>query len=221
MLILAETGRLPVDNPSGHFELAMIDESKGLEYSGRGAALVKWGGAMKFFVLLCIFLNVLVAPWGLATTRNPVVFAMSTAYMAVVMVLLLAGLYGAVRWATRKRKVHRGLVWDGGVRRLFPDMTYTATGFSNPVRVVFQAIFRPVAEEDARTRVGGHFRSALTRSQREPFAMDRLFLYPLVRAVRRAATLAARPHHSGRVNLYAATVLLTLLLVLILNLVRP
>ncbi len=66
MLIIAESGHIPVDNPAGHFELAMIDESKGLEYSGRGAALMKWGGAMKFFVLLCIFLNVLVAPWGLA-----------------------------------------------------------------------------------------------------------------------------------------------------------
>jgi len=66
MLILAEAGRIPVDNPSGHFELAMVDESKGLEYSGRGAALMKWGGSMKFFVLCCIFLNVVVTPWGLA-----------------------------------------------------------------------------------------------------------------------------------------------------------
>ena len=68
MLVIAESGRIPVDNPSGHFELAMIDESKGLEYSGRGAALMKWGVCMKFFVLLCIFLNVLVCPWGLAGT---------------------------------------------------------------------------------------------------------------------------------------------------------
>ncbi|MGH9342537.1 MAG: respiratory chain complex I subunit 1 family protein [Terriglobia bacterium] len=66
MLILAEGGKIPVDNPSGHSELAMIDESKGLEYSGRGAALMKWGGEMKFLVLACIFLNVLLAPWGLA-----------------------------------------------------------------------------------------------------------------------------------------------------------
>lgn len=66
MLILAEGGRIPVDSPSGTFELAMIDHSKGLEYSGRGAALMKWAGAMKLFVLICIFLNVLVTPWGLA-----------------------------------------------------------------------------------------------------------------------------------------------------------
>jgi formate hydrogenlyase subunit 4 len=44
----------------------MIEESKALEYSGRGAALMKWGGHMKLFVLMCVFLNVLVAPWGLA-----------------------------------------------------------------------------------------------------------------------------------------------------------
>lgn len=72
MLILAEGGRIPVDNPTGHFELAMIDESKGLEYSGRGAALMKWGGQMKFLVLACVFLNVLLAPWGLATGERPV-----------------------------------------------------------------------------------------------------------------------------------------------------
>jgi formate hydrogenlyase subunit 4 len=70
MLILAEKGRIPVDNPSGHFELAMIEESKDLEYSGRGAALMKWGGWMKFFVLMIVFLNVLVTPWGLASTVN-------------------------------------------------------------------------------------------------------------------------------------------------------
>ena len=70
MLILAEDGRIPVDNPSGQFELAMIDHSKSLEYSGRGAALMKWAGAMKFFVLVCIFLNVLVTPWGLAANTR-------------------------------------------------------------------------------------------------------------------------------------------------------
>jgi formate hydrogenlyase subunit 4 len=70
MLILAEAGRIPVDNPAGHFELAMIDESKSLEYSGTGMALMKWGGQMKFFVLICILLNVLVTPWGLASGRS-------------------------------------------------------------------------------------------------------------------------------------------------------
>lgn len=70
MIILAETGRIPVDNPSGHFELAMIDESKALEFSGRSAALIKYGGYMKFTVLAIIFLNVLTTPWGLASAGS-------------------------------------------------------------------------------------------------------------------------------------------------------
>jgi formate hydrogenlyase subunit 4 len=83
MLILAEGGRIPVDNPAGHFELAMIDESKSLEYSGRGFALMKWGGYMKMFVLICIFLNVLVTPWGLAADQN-----LAAVLLAVPVVLL-------------------------------------------------------------------------------------------------------------------------------------
>jgi formate hydrogenlyase subunit 4 len=83
MLILAEGGRIPVDNPTGHFELAMIDESKSLEFSGRGLALMKWGGQMKFFVLLCIFLNVLVSPWGLAAQQR-----LGAVLLAIPLVLL-------------------------------------------------------------------------------------------------------------------------------------
>jgi formate hydrogenlyase subunit 4 len=83
MLILAEGGRIPVDNPSGHFELAMIDESKSLEYSGRGMALMKWGGQMKLFVLSCIYLNVLVTPWGLAHDQ-----ALASVLLAIPLVLL-------------------------------------------------------------------------------------------------------------------------------------
>jgi len=83
MLILAEGGRIPVDNPTGHFELAMIDESKSLEYSGRGMALMKWGGQMKVFVLMCIFLNVLVAPWGLAAQQT-----LAAVLVAIPLVLL-------------------------------------------------------------------------------------------------------------------------------------
>jgi formate hydrogenlyase subunit 4 len=83
MLIIAETGSIPVDSPSGHFELAMVDESKVLEYSGRGAALMKWGSSMKSFVLFCIFLNVLVSPWGLASGQT-----ISDALLAVPLILL-------------------------------------------------------------------------------------------------------------------------------------
>jgi len=82
MVILAESGRIPVDNPSSTFELSMIEASRTLEYSGQELALMEWGGAMRFFVLLTILLNVLTSPWGLApdggTTVLTVLIAMGT-----------------------------------------------------------------------------------------------------------------------------------------------
>jgi len=88
MLILAEAGRIPVDNPTGHFELAMIDESKSLEYSGTGMALMKWGGQMKLLVLMCILLNVLVTPWGLAGGKG-----LADVLRAAPLVLLKVGIF--------------------------------------------------------------------------------------------------------------------------------
>ena len=91
MLILAEGGRIPVDNPSGHFELAMIEESRALEYSGQGAALMKWGGQMKLFVLMCILVNVLVTPSGLATQQNlgEVLLAIPLVLLKILVVVLV------------------------------------------------------------------------------------------------------------------------------------
>jgi formate hydrogenlyase subunit 4 len=65
MLVLAENGRIPIDNPSGTIEISMIEESRVLEYSGREYALVRWSGWMKLFLLSSIFMNVFVLPWGL------------------------------------------------------------------------------------------------------------------------------------------------------------
>ena len=61
---------------------------------------------------------------------------------------------------------------------MLPEMTYTATGFSNPVRVVFQAIFRPNIIEDTRQTVGVHFRTAIHRRRDETHLVDRLSFIP-------------------------------------------
>jgi formate hydrogenlyase subunit 4 len=70
LLILADEGRIPVDSAAGKVEIAMIGHSKDLEYSGTGAALMKWAGAMKLMILAIVFLNVLITPWGLAATTH-------------------------------------------------------------------------------------------------------------------------------------------------------
>jgi formate hydrogenlyase subunit 4 len=70
MLVLAENGRIPIDNPSGSIEISMIEEGRVLEYSGREYALVKWGSWMKLFLLSAIFMNVFVLPWGLGNATD-------------------------------------------------------------------------------------------------------------------------------------------------------
>lgn len=67
LLILVDTGRLPIENHGGHTEAAMIDEARLVEYAGADLALLKLGGSMKQFVLFVIFLNVLLLPWGMAS----------------------------------------------------------------------------------------------------------------------------------------------------------
>jgi formate hydrogenlyase subunit 4 len=64
IVMIAETGRLPVDNPATHLELTMIHEAMVLEYSGHYLALVEWAGAMKLFLFLALLAN-LFFPWGL------------------------------------------------------------------------------------------------------------------------------------------------------------
>src|SRR5215470_4849744 len=71
IVMLAETGRLPVDNPATHLELTMIHEAMTLEYSGRYLALIEWASAMKLFVFMTLLANLFV-PWGLAEATGPI-----------------------------------------------------------------------------------------------------------------------------------------------------
>ena len=65
IVIVAETGRLPVDNPATHLELTMVHEAMVLEYGGPRLALVEWASGMRLTVLLALLAN-LFLPWGIA-----------------------------------------------------------------------------------------------------------------------------------------------------------
>jgi formate hydrogenlyase subunit 4 len=78
IVMLAETGRLPVDNPSTHLELTMIHEAMILEYSGRYLALIEWASWLKLVVFMTLAAN-LFMPWGLATTPSVAGFAVAAA----------------------------------------------------------------------------------------------------------------------------------------------
>jgi hydrogenase-4 component B len=147
---------------------------------------------------------------------NPVVFAGAPTYLIIILIALLVITFLAVRWAVaRHRTVSRRVCWDGGIRRLLPEMTYTATGFSNPVRVIFQAIFRPTIVEDTRETVAEHFRTAIRREREEVHIVDRFVLQPFRRAALRFANGLATMHQ-GQLNAYITYGLLGLVVVLLL-----
>lgn len=67
IVTLAETGRLPVDNPATHLEVTMIHEAMVLEYSGRYLALIEWAAALKLLVFFSLLANLFV-PWGVTVS---------------------------------------------------------------------------------------------------------------------------------------------------------
>ena len=70
LVLIAETGRIPVDNPATHLELTMINEAMILEYSGPYLALIEWAASIKQLVLMTLMINVF-WPFGLSATWSP------------------------------------------------------------------------------------------------------------------------------------------------------
>jgi formate hydrogenlyase subunit 4 len=65
LVAIAETGRIPVDNPATHLELTMIHEAMILEYSGRYLALIEWASQIKLMLYGVLIANIFF-PWGIA-----------------------------------------------------------------------------------------------------------------------------------------------------------
>jgi len=54
LVVVAETGRQPVDNPDTHLELTMIHEGPLLEYAGRDLAYLQWAAAARHWLVLVL-----------------------------------------------------------------------------------------------------------------------------------------------------------------------
>jgi formate hydrogenlyase subunit 4 len=91
IVMLAETGRLPVDNPATHLELTMIHEAMVLEYSGHYLLLVEWAAAMKLFLFMTLLAN-LFLPWGMPVTAAPGTILLGLVVLAGKLAVLTVGL---------------------------------------------------------------------------------------------------------------------------------
>jgi formate hydrogenlyase subunit 4 len=93
LVAIAETGRVPVDNPATHLELTMIHEAMILEYSGRHLALIEWASQLKLMLYGVLIANIFF-PWGIAESFN----AQALAYglLAITGKLAVLGLFLAL-----------------------------------------------------------------------------------------------------------------------------
>ncbi len=66
MVAVAETGRIPVDNPATHLELTMLHEAMILEYGGRHLALIEWASQIKLMIYAVLIIDIFF-PWGIAS----------------------------------------------------------------------------------------------------------------------------------------------------------
>ncbi|HLF85521.1 MAG TPA: NADH-quinone oxidoreductase subunit H [Nitrospiria bacterium] len=91
LITLAETGRIPVDNPATHLELTMIHEAMILEYSGRHLGLIEWAGMMKLFLFASLGI-VAFLPWGIAGAGSLTAIPFAILLMAIKLTLVGTGL---------------------------------------------------------------------------------------------------------------------------------
>jgi formate hydrogenlyase subunit 4 len=75
IVAIAETGRIPVDNPDTHLELTMAHEGMLLEYSGRPLGLLLWGTHLKQLAILSLLAGLLF-PWGMARDLGALALAL-------------------------------------------------------------------------------------------------------------------------------------------------
>src|SRR6266567_2022682 len=71
IVVIAETGRVPADNPDTHLELTMIHEGMLLEYSGRPLGILLWASLLKQIVLFSLVAS-LFFPFGVAAAPSEI-----------------------------------------------------------------------------------------------------------------------------------------------------
>jgi formate hydrogenlyase subunit 4 len=86
-VLLAEAGRIPVDNPATHLELTMIHEAMVLEYSGPDLALVEWASALKEMLFMTLLAD-LFLPIGVASSAAPLALLVAAGALLVKLFVL-------------------------------------------------------------------------------------------------------------------------------------
>ncbi|HML50020.1 MAG TPA: NADH-quinone oxidoreductase subunit H [Propionicimonas sp.] len=105
VVVVAETGRLPVDNPSTHLELTMVHEAMILESGGRDLGWLEFGSWLRLTALLGLTVN-LAVPWAIASDASATALLIGAAAAALKLVVA-AALMAAVEVFIAKLRLFR------------------------------------------------------------------------------------------------------------------
>jgi formate hydrogenlyase subunit 4 len=107
IVAIAETGRIPIDNPDTHLELTMVHEGMLLEYSGRPLGVLHWATQVKQLAVLAL-MAALFLPWGMADAGEHVAPALLLGLVAfAVKVGVLGLLLAAIETSFAKLRIFR------------------------------------------------------------------------------------------------------------------
>ncbi len=113
----------------------------------------------------------------------------------------------------RATKIRIGPTWDCGLKGLTPQMEYTATGFSKPIRMIFKALFRPRREVQRDYDYSPYFAKNLRfESHIEEAFVTRIYR-PLNRGILRLSR-RMRALQAGSIQAYLIYIFITLLVLL-------
>jgi hydrogenase-4 component B len=114
----------------------------------------------------------------------------------------------------RGSTVRIGPTWDCGLKGLTPQMEYTATGFSKPIRMIFKALFRPRREVQREYDYSPYFTKTLRFEAHVEEVFETRIYRPLNRMVLRLSR-RMRALQAGSIQAYLIYIFLTLLLLLL------
>ncbi|HEY1391573.1 MAG TPA: proton-conducting transporter membrane subunit [Ktedonobacterales bacterium] len=154
---------------------------------------------------------------GLVIIASPTFSTIDSPTLLLVAEVLLLVILWIARRAVRPLGTRRvGPVWAGGILRFEPRMSYSGVAYSNPIRIMFNALLRSRATVEPIEPAARHGRGHIVYRQEIPEPFDRVLYRPLARVV---AALAQRVKviQSGNINQYIAYIFGIVLLILLLR----
>jgi hydrogenase-4 component B len=145
------------------------------------------------------------------TAQGGTVSTLGITLMLLCLLLVPLGLWGLF---ARRARTRVAPTWDCGLQGLTPQMEYTATGFSKPLRMIFKALFRPRREVQREYDFSPYFTTTLRfESHVEELFQTRIYRplkWLMLRGSRRLRALQA-----GSIQSYLIYIFVTLLALLL------